>query len=102
MQSIRNAFPETPPAGRGGRGGPGRGAAGRGAGGVFQRPPEDPRLQKARLTVLEACKRHSIQPLNLGYGTVLENFIEGTRVLSTGSEDAALEVREYAKRTMPI
>mgnify|MGYP001552490919 CR=1 FL=1 len=88
------AYPETPPAG-GGRG------AGRGAQ-AGPRPALDPRLDKARLTVLAACKAHNIRPLNLGNGTPLENYKEGTRVLGSGNEDAALEVREYAKRTMPI
>jgi hypothetical protein len=54
------------------------------------------------MTVLNACLRHKIMPLNLGAGTPLENYREGTRVLSGGNENAALEVREYAKRTMPI
>jgi 4-hydroxy-2-oxoheptanedioate aldolase len=86
------AYPENQPAGAG-RGGRGPGAP---------RPPEDPRLRRARLTVLSACKAHGIRPLNLGNGTPLENFKEGTRIMGGGNEDAALEVREFAKRTMPI
>jgi 4-hydroxy-2-oxoheptanedioate aldolase len=87
-------YPDNPPGGaRGGARGGGRGG---GRGGA------DPRLDQARLGVLAACKRHKIMPLNLGNGTALENYKEGTRVLSGGNENAALEVREYAKRTMPI
>jgi 4-hydroxy-2-oxoheptanedioate aldolase len=85
-------FPEDapPPGARGGRG-------------TGPRPPENPILKKARLTVLAACKAHNIKPLNMGDGgSPLENFKQGTMVMGAGNEDQILECREYCKRTMPI
>jgi 4-hydroxy-2-oxoheptanedioate aldolase len=64
---------------------------------------QDPRLEKARLTVLAACKAHGIRPLNMGTSRdPIENYKQGTRVMGGGNEDAALACREFTKRTMPI
>jgi 4-hydroxy-2-oxoheptanedioate aldolase len=87
------AFPEDePPRGAGGdEGGPSRMA-------------QNPVLEKARLSVLAACKANNIKPLNMSNArSPLEAFKQGTMVIGAGNdEDAILECREYCKRTMPI
>jgi 4-hydroxy-2-oxoheptanedioate aldolase len=74
-----------------------------GGGGGPSRMLQNPVLEKARLSVLAACKANNIKPLNMGNGrTPLENFKQGTMVMGSRDEDAILECREYCKRTMPI
>jgi 4-hydroxy-2-oxoheptanedioate aldolase len=73
-----------------------------GQGGAASRN-NDPRLTKARLDVLAACKAHGIRPLNISSSNdPLASYQEGSRVISSNDEAATLRLREATGRTMPI